>query len=49
MTFQYYECVQKTRIYEGGLTKAAEGSYPAPRSQRNEGLMSIGDKNPINF
>lgn len=44
MTFQQYEYVQKTRKYEGGLSKATEGSYPAPHTQRNEGLLSIGDK-----
>jgi hypothetical protein len=44
MTFQYYECVQKSRIYKGGLTKALERSYPAPQAQRNESLLSIGGK-----
>jgi len=44
MTFQEYEYVQKTRKYEGGLSKATEGSDPAPQTQRKEDLLSIGGK-----
>jgi hypothetical protein len=44
MAFQYYDYVQKSRICERGLTKATEGSYPAPQAQRNESLLSIGSK-----
>jgi hypothetical protein len=44
MTFQSYEYVQKAQICEGGLSKATEGSYPAPQTQRKEGLLSTGGK-----
>jgi hypothetical protein len=44
MTFQEYEYVEKSRIYDGGLTTVTEGSYPAAQTQRSESLLSIGGK-----